>query len=339
MNTNDFSDEDMAAVGRRLMQAINAFAPPDWHPMDCPSEIVDDLSNKCDELEAKVKALEDSLASSTNGSHTSIRSSKPPTRSAQMPNAINKSLINAMVSRFLGWKLPTDFTPDAGISFKPSDMQKPNGPHWPSGTNLLHAGQAREMIEHMLAGAITQSAEPADIDARPIPVDPVQLVNARLVEALRHCKSMIEGFGQYRINGEDISGDALSVIESALAHAESAMCQGHAREGEPVQSESAQFNNVLSAAHRLALELECLLLDTKDIAVVSKWWDSANEALEGWRSIKNVILNPVRLTDEQIEELRKGGLTTWMPWSELVKRVEEMSLKANGFNLGENRDG
>jgi len=36
-------------------------------------------------------------------------------------------------------------------------------------------------------------------------------------------------------------------------------------------------------AHRLALELECLLLDTKDTAAFSKWWDSANEALEQWR--------------------------------------------------------
>ena len=37
-------------------------------------------------------------------------------------------------------------------------------------------------------------------------------------------------------------------------------------------------------AHRLALELECLLLDTKDNAVVSKWWDSSMEAIEQWRS-------------------------------------------------------
>lgn len=34
---------------------------------------------------------------------------------------------------------------------------------------------------------------------------------------------------------------------------------------------------------RLALELECLLLDTRDTAAVSKWWDSAHEALEQWR--------------------------------------------------------
>ena len=29
--------------------------------------------------------------------------------------------------------------------------------------------------------------------------------------------------------------------------------------------------------------LECLLLDAKDMAVVSKWWESGNEALEQWR--------------------------------------------------------
>lgn len=34
---------------------------------------------------------------------------------------------------------------------------------------------------------------------------------------------------------------------------------------------------------RLALELECLLLETRDIAAVSKWWKSAHEALEQWR--------------------------------------------------------
>jgi hypothetical protein len=29
---------------------------------------------------------------------------------------------------------------------------------------------------------------------------------------------------------------------------------------------------------RLALELECLLMDTRDTAVQSRWWDSAHEA-------------------------------------------------------------
>ena len=39
-------------------------------------------------------------------------------------------------------------------------------------------------------------------------------------------------------------------------------------------------------AHRLALELECLIMDTKDNAVVSKWWDSAFEAIEEYNKLK-----------------------------------------------------
>jgi len=49
-----------------------------------------------------------------------------------------------MVNRFLSWKLPDDFAPDAGITFEPSR-------DWPIGTNLFTAQQARAMLEHVLA--------------------------------------------------------------------------------------------------------------------------------------------------------------------------------------------
>jgi hypothetical protein len=52
--------------------------------------------------------------------------------------------VNKMVDRFLGWKLPEDFFPDAGVSFKAP--QHHGG--WPTGTNLFHAGQAKEMFEY-----------------------------------------------------------------------------------------------------------------------------------------------------------------------------------------------
>lgn len=62
-----------------------------------------------------------------------------------------------MVDRFLGWKLPADFAPDNGISFKrEGDYDHPEfGRHKyePTGTNLLHAGQAKEMLEHVIGGA------------------------------------------------------------------------------------------------------------------------------------------------------------------------------------------
>lgn len=70
--------------------------------------------------------------------------------SVQNPHHDPDALAKEMVNRFLGWKLPGDFSPDGGISFTPSSAVIPSGPHWPSGTNLFHAGQALEMFKHCL---------------------------------------------------------------------------------------------------------------------------------------------------------------------------------------------
>lgn len=61
-------------------------------------------------------------------------------------------LVKEMANRFLCWKLPKDFAPDAGISFKAEYNEGTPWParHEPTGTNLFHAGQADEMVRHML---------------------------------------------------------------------------------------------------------------------------------------------------------------------------------------------
>lgn len=61
--------------------------------------------------------------------------------------------IKRMTQRFLGWKLPENFCPDAGISFTPDYNQNTPYPakHQPVGTNLFTADQAEAMIRHMLA--------------------------------------------------------------------------------------------------------------------------------------------------------------------------------------------
>lgn len=66
--------------------------------------------------------------------------------------ATTDDLVKEMVNRFLGWKLPKDFAPDAGISFKAEYNEGTPWParHEPIGTNLFHAGQADEMVRHML---------------------------------------------------------------------------------------------------------------------------------------------------------------------------------------------
>lgn len=60
--------------------------------------------------------------------------------------------INAITTRFLRWKLPKDFCPDNGISFEP--IANKGSSHEfvrePSGTNLLHFAQAKEMVLFML---------------------------------------------------------------------------------------------------------------------------------------------------------------------------------------------
>lgn len=57
-----------------------------------------------------------------------------------------------MVNRFLSWKLPEDFSPDGGITFKKEFNENTEFPmkHEPTGTNLFTATQARKMVEYML---------------------------------------------------------------------------------------------------------------------------------------------------------------------------------------------
>lgn len=64
---------------------------------------------------------------------------------------MDKSTVIHMVERFLAWPLPNDFNPDAGISFDDSGK--------PTGTNLLTATQAEEMVLHMLEVAPNAPAE------------------------------------------------------------------------------------------------------------------------------------------------------------------------------------
>lgn len=65
--------------------------------------------------------------------------------------------IKHMVDRFLQWKLPEQFHPDAGISFEPrynvdNIYGWPEGKHEPTGTNLFDATQATEMVRFMIDG-------------------------------------------------------------------------------------------------------------------------------------------------------------------------------------------
>lgn len=62
--------------------------------------------------------------------------------------------VDHMVEQFLRWKLPADFCPDGGISFKREFNEHTQYPsvHEPSGTNLFNVEQAKAMVLFMLEG-------------------------------------------------------------------------------------------------------------------------------------------------------------------------------------------
>ena len=47
----------------------------------------------------------------------------------------------------------------------------------------------------------------------------------------------------------------------------------------------ADAETAWAQAKRLAMELECVLMDCKDQSVVARWWDSAHEALDEFRQM------------------------------------------------------
>ena len=65
-----------------------------------------------------------------------------------------------------------------------------------------------------------------------------------------------------------------------------------------------QRDTAWAQAHRLALELECLIMDTKDNAIVSKWWDSGMEALSEYQELQPQAAEQA----EAWAKMRKAGI-------------------------------
>lgn len=65
---------------------------------------------------------------------------------------MNEEQIKQITNRFLGWKLPEDFNPDGGISFKRLGNEGTSHEYknYPTGTNLLSYTQAEEMMRYIL---------------------------------------------------------------------------------------------------------------------------------------------------------------------------------------------
>lgn len=105
------------------------------------------LATKASEAKSSLEALQYSQASANLANAFG-------TLEANRPEGLSDEQVKYLVARFLCWKLPTDFSPDGGISFEAeyNVLTKHPSKHEPIGTNLLDAGQAEAMVRHMLIG-------------------------------------------------------------------------------------------------------------------------------------------------------------------------------------------
>jgi hypothetical protein len=111
---------------------------------------------------------------------------------------VREALIKEAVNRFLCWKLPEHFRPDAGISFSPeynkeymAKQGKPPMRHEPVGTNLFGADQAKAMFEHCIPTLIEPKYE-------------------AVRDALDKSRKALESFNAWHCNSEaaDAYGDS-----------------------------------------------------------------------------------------------------------------------------------
>ena len=92
---------------------------------------------------------------------------------ARQNDTVSHVDVDAMVNRFRGWKLPSDFSPDCGITFRnESEYSHPTygrAKYEPVGTNLFTGSQAKAMFEYCLQGV-----------AEPIQRDPIGEVDIHM---------------------------------------------------------------------------------------------------------------------------------------------------------------
>lgn len=90
---------------------------------------------------------------------------------------MTEAKIKHMVGRFLSWKLPENFNPDGGVSFKKTFNDHLPQPmkNEPTGTNILDAEQATAMVRYMIEGMpdpVSQTVREGPVSAWDKPIPP-----------------------------------------------------------------------------------------------------------------------------------------------------------------------
>ena len=127
--------------------------------------------------------------------HKIVTAAAPFLQESQGESKMNDAQIKHMVNRFLPWRLPENFNPDGGISFKKAINE--GRPDWPQknepvGTNLLDATQAEEMARHMIEGLPAPSVASGQGDAQ----ERVDVLEIALEFAAKDCLNPEGTYGE-----------------------------------------------------------------------------------------------------------------------------------------------
>ena len=128
-----------------------------------------------------------------------------------MSEILNKPMIDAMITKFLSWKLPDDFSPDCGIKFAAPVND------WPVGTNLFTGQQARAMIEHMLSDCMVIHMTEDQADAA---LAHGHYLEQRLAEAEATTQSAIDYRADELANAAIRGNEAYADLQAKLSEAE-----------------------------------------------------------------------------------------------------------------------
>lgn len=90
----------------------------------------------------------------TNGDHAILRLAyEADGQIATLKHPETEAPLEALVTRFLGWKLPKSVCSDQCVTDS-------NYPHQRFGTNLLTASEARQMLEYVLGSSVKSGCDP-----------------------------------------------------------------------------------------------------------------------------------------------------------------------------------
>lgn len=130
--------------------------------------------------------------------------------------------IKYMVNRFLGWKLPENFSPDGGIHFTPTyrGVGGKAMAHEPVGTNLFDAGQAEVMIRYLVEDVSEASTTGTEEDTNEHTASHISDSDAKQEEAIdRILKSKAEIDWRGIDDPKEAHAEAKAAIQSLLAEA------------------------------------------------------------------------------------------------------------------------